>query len=94
MVETALKKLMAADAPAQDGRRFTLAVMARIERRDFYRALMAQAGAAALAALVLALVVPRLDLALRIGFGGGTSQAALAIALLAATIYGPRLLRD
>jgi hypothetical protein len=56
----ALQELLAADAPAARDAAFEIAVLARIEQRRFRRGLAAQVAAAALAALLLALVMPGL----------------------------------
>jgi len=93
MVEPALKAMPADRMPAQDDRLFTLRVMAKIERRRFHRAVLLQAGAAALAALVLALVMPQLDFALRVGFDPLAVRIGIALALLVAGFGLPRLLK-
>lgn len=61
MVEEKLKELMAADAPAAHDLVFQLDVMARIERRQFRRALLTNVAMALLAALLLALIAPTLQ---------------------------------
>ena len=93
MVEPALKAMLADRMPAQDDRLFTLRVMAKIERRRFHRTVLLQAGAAALAALVLALVMPQLDFALQVGFDPLASRIGIALALLVAGFGLPRLLK-
>jgi hypothetical protein len=55
-----LKQLLDADVPGVDAN-FTIAVMARIERRQFRRAMARIGGTALLAALVLAAAAPFLD---------------------------------
>jgi peptidoglycan/LPS O-acetylase OafA/YrhL len=52
---------MAADAPATRDLAFQLGVMARIERRQFRRAILANAAMALLAALLLAPIAPLLQ---------------------------------
>jgi hypothetical protein len=57
----ALKNLLMADAPAVRDAAFEIAVLARIEQRRFRRGLAAQVVLAAMAALLLALVMPGLQ---------------------------------
>ncbi len=57
-LEQQLAALMADAAPPERDVRFELAVMARIERARFRAALVADAGLAALAALVLFALAP------------------------------------
>jgi hypothetical protein len=52
--------MLAANAPARD-LAFEIAVLAKIEQRRFVRGMARSLGAAALAALALALVMPQLD---------------------------------
>ncbi|HVV28045.1 MAG TPA: hypothetical protein VHC40_08775 [Rhizomicrobium sp.] len=59
-VESELRRRMAADAPPARDLSFELAVMARIERRHFRRAVAGNAAVAALAALVLFMAAPPL----------------------------------
>ena len=66
--------MLAADAPARDPA-FEIAVLARIEQRRFRRGVARNLAAAAGVALLLAFIMPRLDL----GFDGwGHILAALA----------------
>ena len=58
MIEDALKALSAADAPPARDQAFEIAVMARIERHRFRRALARNAALVLAASLVLALVMP------------------------------------
>ena len=93
MVAPALKAMLADRMPAQDDRLFTLGEMAKLARRRIQRAELLHVPAAALAALVLALVMPQLDFALQVGVDPLVSRIGIARALLAAGIGLPRLLK-
>jgi hypothetical protein len=60
MDDKALKQLLDAGVPGVDAN-FTIAVMARIERRQFHRSLLRAAGAALALGVVLAVAAPFLD---------------------------------
>jgi hypothetical protein len=90
MDDTELKALLAVDMPPAHDFRFELAVMARIERRAFHRALWRNAGIAALAALVLALIAPSLEVVWRQTVPPAVSNMAIAALLLAATYVWTR----
>ena len=60
MDEPVLKQIWDADVPAHDSR-FVLGVMARAEQRRFRREIFSIAGLAAVAALLLALVMPAVE---------------------------------
>jgi hypothetical protein len=90
MDDTELKALLAMDAPPARDLRFELAVMARIERQAFHRALLRNAGVAALVALVLALVAPSLEAVWQQTVAPTTSNLMLAALLLAATFVWTR----
>ena len=85
MDDTELKALLTQNAPPPRDVRFELAVMARIERKAFHRALWRNAGVAALAALVLALVAPSLETVWHRTVTPDISNLAIAALLLAAT---------
>ena len=88
MDEPVLKTLWNADVPASDPR-FALAVMARIEQRRFRRELATTIGLGAAATLLLALVMPAVDL-----HGVEISQAgnlAILVVLGAVTFLLPQL---
>jgi FtsH-binding integral membrane protein len=61
MIEEKLKDLVAADAPAARDLVFQLGVMARIERRQFRRAMLTNVAMALLATVLLALMTPILQ---------------------------------
>ena len=85
MDDTELKALLMQNAPPARDLRFELAVMTRIERQAFHRALLRNAGAAALAALVLAVVAPSLETLWQQNFAPAVSNLALAMLLAVAT---------
>ena len=90
-----VEKLMA-DTPSQDPH-FVLGVMARIEQRRFRRELVRTAFLAAAAMLLLALVVPKLELAMvkvpALADLADSYKIAIAAVLMVATILLPRLSR-
>lgn len=61
MIDDDLRNLVAADAPPARDPAFELAVMARIERRQFHHALLQYAGISLVLALVLAFAAPMLQ---------------------------------
>lgn len=62
MDDISLAALLKADAPPAQDMRFSLAVMTRIEQRQFHRSLLRNVILGAAATLVLALIVPTLNL--------------------------------
>ena len=88
MDDTALKELLTADAAPADPR-FVLAVMARIEPRRFRRDLAATIGLGATAILLLALVMPAVDLTGLVS--SQTGNLAILAVLGAVTLLLPQL---
>jgi len=94
MDDTELKALLAQDAPPARDFSFELAVMARIERHAFHRALLRNAGLAGLAALVLVLLAPSLETVWQQTLAPDANNLALAALLLAATFVWMRLFAE
>jgi hypothetical protein len=92
MDEPALKNLWAADVPTADPR-FVLAVMARAEQRRFHRELATTIGLAALAAVLLALVMPAMEFTWRESFSPYFGNLAILEILAAVTLLLPQLLQ-
>lgn len=61
VLKNAMKDIWATDVPAHDGR-FVLAVLARAEQRRFRRELLTIIGLAAAAIVLLALVMPAVEI--------------------------------
>ena len=91
MDDADLKALLAAGAPPARDLRFELAVMARIEARAFHRALWRNAGIAALAAMVLALVAPFVEIIWQKNLAPAFSNLAIAMLLLAVSFVWTKL---
>lgn len=91
MDEPVLKDLWDGDVPAADPR-FVLAVMARAERRRFRRELATTIGLAALAALLLALVMPAMEFTWRESFSPYFGNLAIFGTLAAVTLLLPQFL--
>jgi hypothetical protein len=91
MDDTGLKSLLTADAPPARDFAFELAVMARIEKRQFRHSLLRNAGMAVLAALVLALLAPPLELVWQRNFAPLASNVLIATLLLLATLFWSQL---
>lgn len=89
MLEDDLKAMMAAPRNMA----FTLGVMARIERRQFRRALIANVALALAAAALLALTVPMLQQAWLLAFAPRVDNALIAALLLGASYLGLRFVR-
>lgn len=77
MLEDALKTLCAADAPPARDLAFEIAVMARIERRRFHRALARNTALMLAAALVMALAMPALAPLWQAGLTAGSRMVGL-----------------
>jgi hypothetical protein len=90
MDEPVLKNLWDADVPASDPR-FVLAVMARAEQRRFRRELTTTIGLAAAAILLLALVMPAVEITWRESFAPYASNLAILAVLAAITLLLPQL---
>ena len=60
MIEDVLKAMSAADAPPPRDRAFEIAVMVRLERYRFHRAVMRNAVVTVAVMIVLALVMPQM----------------------------------
>ncbi len=91
MDDMQLSALLAADMPPAQDPYFVMAVMARAEQSRFRREMIRSFGLCAAAIVLLALVMPGLNL----NWVGNLSPAndlALGVALMAATIFGPRML--
>jgi len=84
------EKLMA-DVPARDPL-FVLGVMTRIEQRRFRRELARTGGLTAIAIILLALVMPKLDFTW-LGNLSPANELAIGAALMALSIMGSRLSR-
>jgi len=93
MIEEKLKELMAADAPAARDLAFQLGVMARIERRQFRRALLTNVAMALLAALLLALMAPILQQVWPAIPMPRLNDALLGVMLVAASFLAMQFLR-
>jgi hypothetical protein len=91
MDEPVLKNSWDADVPAHDAR-FVLAVMARAEEHRFHRELLSTVGLAALAMVLLALVMPALELTWRQTFAPDVTNLGLLGMLGALTLALPQLL--
>lgn len=91
MDEPMLKNLWDADVPASD-RRFVLAVMARAEQRRFRRELATIIGLAAAAILLLALMMPEVEITWREGFAPYVSNLAILAVLMGISVAVPFLL--
>ena len=97
MLEDTLKALSAAAAPPARDLAFEIAVMARIERRRFHRALARNAALALAAGVILALVMPGLAPLWQAGFAAGSwmllpglpAPLTLGLVLTAASIALP-----
>jgi hypothetical protein len=89
MDEPVLKNLWDADVPASDPR-FVLAVMARAEQRRFRRELTTTIGLAAAAILLLALVMPAVEITWRESFAPYASNLAILAVLAAITLLLPQ----
>ena len=87
MDDTVLKSLLTADAPPARDFAFELAVMARIEKRQFQHSLLRNAGMAMLAALVLALLAPPLQLVWQHDLAPIAGDVLIAIVLLATLFW-------
>jgi hypothetical protein len=90
MDDAKLKDLLGAGTPPAADPRFVMAVMARIEHRRFRREMATTAGLAALAALMLALLAPTLEIAWDLSFAPFASNLVIGMLLLAVTITVPR----
>jgi hypothetical protein len=90
MIETEFDALKA-DVPAQDPH-FVLAVMTGIERRRFHHELARTGALAGAAIILLALVMPKIDISW-LSTLSQRNEIALAAALMAVTILLPRLVR-
>jgi ABC-type tungstate transport system substrate-binding protein len=91
MDEPVLKDIWQADVPAADPR-FVLAVMARAEQRRFRRELATTIGLAALAAVLLALVMPAMEFTWRESLSPYFGNLAILGTLVAVTLLLPQLL--
>jgi hypothetical protein len=91
MDEPVLKNVWDADVPASDPR-FVLAVMARAEARRFRRELFTIIGLAAAAILLLALVMPTVEITWREGFAPYVSNLAILLSLMGISVAVPFLL--
>jgi hypothetical protein len=80
--------MLAADVPGHD-LAFEIAVLARVERRRFVREQARNLGAAALAALLLALVMPQLTVipVLAAGWSGGFSALTSNTLLMGSLLF-------
>ena len=72
MIEEALKAMSAADAPPAHDPAFEIAVLARIERRRFHRALLRNAAVTLASAMVLVLTMPQLAPLWQAGVAAGS----------------------
>jgi hypothetical protein len=86
MLEDKLKALMTGAPDAA----FTLGVMARIERRQFRRAMIANIVLALAAAVLLALTMPVLTAVWRVNFAAYASNLGIGIALMIMSYIGLR----
>ena len=91
MDEPILKTLWDADVPASDPR-FVLAVMARAEQRRFRRELLTIFGLAAAAVVLLALVMPAVEITWRESLAPYTSNMAILLTLMGVSVAVPFLL--
>lgn len=82
MDEPVLKDVWSTDVPASDSR-FVLKVMARIEQRRFHRELATTIGSTAAAIGLLAVVMPKIEIAWPENF---TSDLAILSVMVAATL--------
>jgi hypothetical protein len=89
MLEDDLKALMTGGRDAA----FTLGVMARIERRQFRRAMVANIVLALAAAALLALAMPVLTAVWQVNFASHASNLAIGVALMAMSYVGLRYYR-
>jgi hypothetical protein len=89
MLEDKLKALMTSAPDAA----FTLGVMARIERRQFRRAMIANVVLALAATVLLALTMPVLTTVWRVTVVPGANGTMVAVLLLGAGWLGLRTLR-
>ena len=92
MDEPVLKDIWQADVPAADPR-FVLAVMARAEQRRFRRELATTIGLAALAAVLLALVMPAMEITWRESLWPYFSNLAILGTVMAVAAMAPQFLR-
>jgi hypothetical protein len=95
MDDATLTARLMADAPPARDLAFTLAVLARIEKQQYRRALLTNIALAAGSILLLALAPPQLAGLWQTNIaplGGGTSNMVIAVLLLAAVVLSPQLL--
>src|SRR5262245_35194876 len=92
MDEPVLKNAWQADVPAADPR-FVLAVMARAEQRRFRREMATTIGLAALAAMLLALVMPGVEFTWRESFSPYLGNLAILGILAGVTVLVPQFLQ-
>ena len=88
MGELDLKALLAQDAPLARDLSFELGVTARIEEQRFRQALLRNFALAALGALLLALLMPLLEMIWRNYFAATISNGMIAVALFTLTLLG------
>jgi hypothetical protein len=91
MDDAKLKAILNADAPPATDPGFVLAVMTRTEQRRFRRELAMTAGLAAIAALLLALLVPTLQTVWDRSFAPLANNVVIAVVVLLASFALPRL---
>jgi FtsH-binding integral membrane protein len=89
MLEDDLKALMTGSRDTA----FTLGVMARIERRQFRRAMIANMVLALAATALLALAMPVLTAVWRANFASHASNLVIGLALMAMSYAGLRYYR-
>ena len=89
MDDAKLNALLRADAPRDP--RFVVAVMARIEQRRFRRELALTAGLAAIAALLLALLAPTLEIVWNRSLAPFASNMVIAVVLLSLSIAAAQI---
>ncbi|HWY60716.1 MAG TPA: hypothetical protein VNW15_02330 [Rhizomicrobium sp.] len=90
MDDAKLRALLNADTPPAADPRFVLTVMTRIEQRRFRRELAMTAGLTAIAALLLALLVPTLEIVWDRSLAPLVNNVVIAVVLLLATIAVPK----
>ena len=89
MDDISLAALLKADAPPAEDMRFNLAVMTRIEQRQFRRNLLRNVLVGGTATLVLVLVAPTLNLVWKDIAGPLSNNMIIAALLLAAAVLAP-----
>jgi hypothetical protein len=79
----AVAAMLAADAPAEHDLRFEIAMLARIAQRRLRRGIVTNMALAGTAAMLLALVMPDLEMAWQTQLAGSFSNGVIAALLFA-----------